>query len=321
MNMIRQFIFFVTIAPLVLLAGFEKTLPPKTTSKESLLLADKYPLDKGIEKDPSVLYTEHFKGSLDNILKRYTDVKNAAHMSLVTDTPTGQGHSIRITNNHGETDGGHLYGNFESGPSDTIYLRYYVKYPIVSKGYMSHISLRIGGNTPPSKWSIGRAGQCDIPNHFNLSYEPVTDDGTMDTYIYWPKMRSGGGKCYGNHLVTNSGHARTTRFDQWMCIEIMLLLNTPGKTNGALRVWQDGQEVGYWKTGFPLGEWQGGRFMHLNDGAPFEGFQWRDEANLDLKVNNIKFEFYDTKSKKGHHNFVQYSNVVIATKRIGPLKR
>jgi hypothetical protein len=283
-------------------------------------LASQYPLDEGIEKDPNVLYTEKFEGRLPDIIKKYSDVKNGSNMALVADSPSGNGQSIQITNNQGETDGGHLYRNFESGSADTIYLRYYVKYPSVSKGYMSHISVRIGGNDPASKWSIGRAGQCGIPDHFNLSYEPVADDGRMDTYLYWPEMKAGGNLCYGNHLITNSGRAKLASFDTWMCVEIMITLNTPGKPDGSFRVWHDGEELGHWQPGSPRGGWNGGRFQHFEGGIPFEGFLWRGKNNPNLKINNIKFEFYDTKSTKGHHNYVQYSNVVIAKKRVGAMK-
>jgi hypothetical protein len=47
---------------------------------------------------------------------------------------------------------------------------------------------------------------------------------------------------------------------------------------------------------------------------------WRAEDHPGLNINNIKFEFYDSKSPAaGHDNYVQYANVVMARKRIGPL--
>ncbi|GGG79807.1 hypothetical protein GCM10007415_10130 [Parapedobacter pyrenivorans] len=289
------------------------------------LLADQYPNDKGIETDPHVRFAELFDGDLEEIFARYTDVKNAADMSLEADAPAGShiGKSICITNNGGTTDGGHLYKRFAPGIDDTVFLRYYVKYPQASRNNFHHVSVRIGGYDPPSDWPYGTAGICDLPTRFNVSYEPITgQDGEMETYIYWPEMRASnaaGDQCYGNYLINNAGR-KSVAYDQWICVELMVKLNTPGKHDGELRVWHDGQEMGHWKPGSPRGSWNRDRFTHAADGDPFEGFMWRDAAHPGLNVNNVKFEFYDTKSPEGHHNYVQYSHLVIATKRIGPIR-
>lgn len=289
------------------------------------LLADRYVNDIGIESDPDVLFVEMFEADLPDILTRYSDVKNARDMSVVEDAPEGSliGRSIRITNNQGTTEGGHLYKNFAPGFEGTVFLRYYVKYPLASKNNFHHVSVRIGGYAPPSDWPYGTAGQCNLPTRFNLSYEPITgEDGEMETYIYWPEMRAsnaGGNQCYGNYLINNAGRESVV-YDRWICVELMVTLNTPGERDGELRVWHDGKEMGHWKPGNPAGAWKRDRFTHIPNGKPFEGFMWRDADHPDLNVNNLKFEFYDTKSPEGHHNYVQYSHLVMATKRIGPIK-
>jgi hypothetical protein len=290
------------------------------------LISSRYPNDLGIEKDPDVLFVEKFEDGLPDVLKRYSNVKNGAHMQLLADVPQGNvsGKSVSISNNNGATDGGHLYKKFDPGFDGEVYLRYYVKYPEVSRSKFSHISVRIGGYDPASDYPIGRAGICNLATNFNLSYEPVTDNGKMETYLYWPTMHASnaqGDLCYGNHMITNSGKSKNLVFGKWMCVELMIKMNTPGRSDGEFRVWQDGEEMGYWKPGAPKGKWQGGIFNHSSDGTPFEGFMWRGAENPNLKINNIKFEFYDTKSPKGYNNYVQYSNVVIAKKRIGPLRQ
>ena len=295
-----------------------------STVEDSLTLSEQYPADVGMENDTNVLFIEKLEGSLADIQKRYNDVKYRAYMSLQPDVPAGSlsPHSIRISNNGGTTDGGHLYKKFDPGFEGTIYLRYYAKYPLVSKAYFHHIGIRIGGYDPPSSWPLGLAGLCNVQTRFSLAYEPVTSStGLMETYLYWPKMHGWGDQCYGNYLIRNSGRAKYLVFDQWMCVEMMIKLNGPGEYDGEFRVWQDGEEVGYWKPGSPTGRWNGGAFLYTGEPlVPFEGFMWRAADHPNLKVNYIKFEFYDSKSPAaGHDNYVQYSNVVLASKRIGPL--
>lgn len=320
-SLVIGFCFFIAI---VSCSSKEDTLKSDPDNRE--LISSRYRNDSGIENDPDVLFVEKFDMALNNVLQRYNDVKNGSHMSLVDDVPPGntQGKSIVISNNNGATDGGHLYKKFDQGFDGDVYLRYYVKYPEVSRSKFSHISVRIGGYDPPSSYPIGRAGKCNVATNFNLSYEPVTDNGQMETYIYWPQMSASnvqGDICYGNYLITNSGKSRNLEFGKWMCVELMVRLNTPGLSDGEFRVWQDGEEMGHWKPGSPKGKWNAGKYTHSSVGTPFEGFMWREASNPDLRINNIKFEFYDTKSPKGYNNFVQYSNVVIAKKRIGPISQ
>lgn len=101
-------------------------------------LANLYPNDAGIEKDPNVLYVEKFDDGMANILSRYHDIKNREGMSLDKDVPEGSQspYAIKITNTGGKNDGGHLLKQFTPGFDSTIYMRYYVKYPLISKGYI-----------------------------------------------------------------------------------------------------------------------------------------------------------------------------------------
>lgn len=291
---------------------------------DTLTLSQQYPGDEGMENDSNVLFIEKLEGTLAEIQARYSDVKNPQDMILEPDVPSGSlsQNSIKMTNHDGTTEGAHLFKNLASGFEGTIYLRYYVKYPLVSKGYFHHIGIRMGGYDPPTDYPIGQAGICNNQTFFNLAYEPVTDDGLMETYLYWPEMHSSNGECYGNYLIRDNGNAKTLVFDQWMCVEMMIKLNTPGEYDGEFRVWQDGEELGYWKLGYPEGRWYGSNFMS-SSALPlysFEGFKWRSADHPGLRINDIKFEFYDTESPATQHpNYVQYANIVVARKRIGPL--
>ncbi|MFT3702121.1 MAG: hypothetical protein QM802_07115 [Agriterribacter sp.] len=285
-------------------------------------IAHSYPNDTGIENDPDVLFVEKFEGDIAGILNRYTDVKNSAGMTIDSDVPEGsKGHSIKITNTGGVNDGGHLYKKFNQGFDSVLYLRYYVKYPSISKGYIHHESVWIGGYHEPLNYPHPRAGSCGLGDQrISIAYEPVGNQG-MDTYLYWGDMQSynNGKTCYGNDMINKSSTAQDVAWDKWMCVEMMIQLNHPATAfNGALRIWQDGKEVGYWGEGFPKGYWNKDSWFNSSAGSPFKGFRWRTDENLN--INYLWIEFFDDKSPVGASHYIKYSNLVIAKKYIGPIK-
>jgi hypothetical protein len=286
-------------------------------------LADGYPHDAGIGNDADVLYTEQFDDGLDNITARYSDVRNKEGMSVESDVPEGSvWHSIKMTNTGGQNDGGHLYKYFPGGFDSTVYLRYYVKYPLISNGYIHHESTWMGGYNPGITYTHPRAGTCGLGDaRISVSYEPINAPA-MDTYLYWGDVRSwnGGSSCYGNDMVNGSPTAQKLPWDKWMCVEVMIKMNNPVTAySGELRVWQDGKEVGYWGPGFPHGHWDADSWFNNAASPAFEGFRWRTDAKLN--INYIWIEFYDDKSPAGENHYIKYSNLVLAKKYIGPIKK
>ena len=59
----------------------------------------KYPNDKGIEKDPNVLFVENFDDDLRSVISRYDNVHNSEGMVLEKDIPPGSkdGFSLKMT--------------------------------------------------------------------------------------------------------------------------------------------------------------------------------------------------------------------------------
>jgi hypothetical protein len=287
-------------------------------------IANGYPHDAGIENDPEVLYVEKFDGGMANILSRYTDVSNKEGMSLDPDVPDGSQslNSIKMTNTGGRNDGGHLFKRFTAGFGGTVYLRYYVKYPLISKGYIHHESVWIGGYNPSISYPNPQAGTCGLGNsRLSIAYEPDVVPA-MDTYLYWDDMKSwnGGASCYGNDMVNGSPTARNIVWDQWMCVELMISMNSPVEaSNGELRIWQDGVEVGYWGPGFPNGHWVKDSWYNDPGDPPFQGFRWRTDDRLN--INYIWIEFFDDKTPPGISHYIKYANLVIARKYIGPIKK
>ena len=284
-------------------------------------LAAHYQHDIGIEADPSVLFVEQFDDGMKNILARYQDVYNDSGMSLDPDVPAGSRgpYSIVMTNTGGKNTGGHLFRNFGDGFDSTVYIRYYVKYPSLSKDFIHHEGIWVGGYNPATDYPNPRAGICGLgDNRISIAYEPVNH--LMGSYIYWEEMQGDpSGNCWGNDFVNGSRSAQMITWDEWMCVEIMVKLNNPVKAdNGELRLWQNGVEVGHWKAGSPTGTMKYGQFKIDASGSPFKGFRWRTDPGL--HINYIWIEFYDDKSPAGVSHYIKFDHLVMATKYIGPIK-
>ncbi|MDA3928436.1 MAG: T9SS type A sorting domain-containing protein [Prolixibacteraceae bacterium] len=293
-------------------------------------LANNYPNDIGIENDPDVFFVEMFNDELNQIASRYNNVSNLNGMSLDADVPPGSWStaSLKMTNIGGQNNGGHLYKKFEVPFDSTVYLRYYVKYPEISNGYIHHESIWLGAYHPATNWPNPRAGTCGLGDQrISIAYEPTKNiiaqpRPDMDTYLYWGDMRSWneGSSCFGNTLVNRSPSAQIVDWNEWMCIEIMVKLNHPHTAyNGELRIWQNGVEVGHWGPGFPNGKWSGDRWFNDLAEAPFGGFRWRSDP--ELKINYLWIEYYDDTSPEGVSHHIKYNHIVMAKSYIGPISQ
>ncbi len=299
-------------------------------------LAKLYPHDKGIDKDPNVLFVEMFDDTMSNILSLYDDILNSEGMLLDPDIPKGSlgPHSLKITSiTNGVNNGGHLFKRFSPGFDSCIYVRYYVKYPVGSKGYFHHESIWFGGYIPSTSWPDPRAGICGLGDkRLSIAFEPVwhnTDPPGMDTYLYWGDMHShnNGKNCYGNVMITQGatgygqgpvpGTYPVVTFDEWMCVEVMVKLNTPATAhNGELAIWINGRKVGNWGPGYPNGHWQKDKWYNNPEEAPFKGFRWR--TNPDLIINWLWIEFYHD-DVNAPSSYIKYDHIIVAKKYIGPI--
>src|SRR5690606_31497859 len=123
-------------------------------------LASQYPGDVGIEKDPDVLLVENFESSLQEVVSRWSDVKNVGGISLPGDVPENSAgtRSARLTCMGGENTGAHFFKCVPEWENEPIlYLRYYVKY-VDSASRYHHAGGRLGGYHPAVPYPIGGAG-------------------------------------------------------------------------------------------------------------------------------------------------------------------
>ncbi len=301
-------------------------------------IAARYPQDKGIEADPAVVFCETFDAdSIEAIARRWESVQNKQIMSLSSDVPvsTGGGKSLLMTHVGGDSTGGHLYRRLRPG-YEKLYVRFYVKFdqdcaPI-------HHFFHVGGYNPATAWPQGGAGERPRGDErFSTGVEPFGDRWQWDYYSYWMEMRGSPprGQTWGNSFIHNP-EIRAQR-GKWQCLELMMKMNDTGETNGGMALWVDGQPISHLGRGFPRGKWvfdkflpgQGGAGMRWNDdtgkpeqltfpqdGAPFEGFRWRQDERL--QVNFVWVLLYITKAPQDHVSKVWFDNIVVATDYIGP---
>ena len=297
-------------------------------------LAVRHPGDRGMARDPAVIWYEDFaEGSVRAVLARYDSHQHRAGMALVADAPPGSPgrDALRLTSGgaHPATD---LYKSFAHGfPS--LYVRYYIKY--IGQGPWHHSGVWIGGYNPPLPYPYPRAGLRPSGRHwFSIALEPIPalPHTPMDLYIYWRGMHSwkiaptGRRYDYLGNTVLHDPHFRL-RTNTWMCYEIHLKLNPdPASAAGAvLEVWRNDRRVRRFDDHGPLGYWVRDKFCPQH-GSGSECTRYRSEhphlIRLDqrwrtaraLKINYFWPQNYNTAAR---NSSLLLADIVIAKERIG----
>ncbi len=293
-------------------------------------LAAQYPGDKGIEKDPRVVFADNFEtGDIDAIGKHWGQASHPENMTLEADTAAGSAgvRSLKMVEN------GHLYGHFKG--LDSAYVRFYCKF--APKTGPIHHFVHLLADSEPTPWPRGGAGlRPDGNKGFTCGIEP----GKFNNWIYYPywyKMHSwqnpdgspnnppkGDSKSfYGNNFSAAPG---PIPLGKWICVELMVKANTPGENDGELALWLDGQQASHWKTGSANGTWFRDGFRTSGPSntnpKPFEGFDFRSTDKL--KINTLwLLYFVDPVSAQEAAKRVQavwFDDVVVASEYIGPLQ-
>jgi hypothetical protein len=305
-------------------------------------IASKYSSDRGIDKDPRVVFVENFEEpSLDEIWKRWETVTDKPGQSLTNDVPPGSSGTNALVMERVKGSGSHLFRRLKNKDGgwgyDRIFARYYVKFdPDCAE--IHHFGTCLGGNNPPTPWPSVKAGQpTDGAKSFWSGIEPFGKNWTWDFYTYWSEMRGSPprGQTWGNSFVRDPN--LKIEKGRWICVEQMIKMNDIGETNGEQALWIDGKLIGHYGEGFPKGVWtydkftpgKGGPSIRWSKekkgpersevpegGAPFEGFRWRTVP--ELNVNSLWLYIY-TEKPEGHGIKVSFDDVVVATEYIGPI--
>lgn len=304
-------------------------------------LAAKYPGDRGLAKDPAVVFVENFEhADFEALQTRWESISKPEQMSLVQAGPSASAGTKALLVRHvgGESEGGHLYRRLPPG-LEKLYFRFYVKFdkdcaPI-------HHFFHFGGYNPATPYPQGGAGVRPIgQQRFTVGIEPFGDAWRWDYYAYWKDM--GGspprGQTWGNSFLGDN-KPKAPR-GTWTCMEAMLKLNTVGKSDGELALWMDGKPLSHLGPGFPKGKWnfdkflpgEGGEAQRWNDtrqqresyrvpagGEPFPGFEWR--TNPKQSINFLWVLIFITKATPGHVSQIWFDDIVVAKEYIGPQVR
>jgi hypothetical protein len=313
------------------------TTAPKPDSAPGVGLAAKYPGDKGIDKDPQVVWVENFEeGSVGAVAARYESVKNQAGMSLVSGVPAKSSGKAAIKlvagGSQSATD---FYRRLLPG-HDQLYTRYYVKY--VGGVSYHHTGVWIGGYNPSTAWPSPKAGLKPSGNdRFSVAIEPMGSGPTprLDFYNYWMKMHSwmtnpsGSTAYYGNTLVHQSSFKAAN--SAWICIEIKIKIN-PAASSGAgaeLAVWKNDVLVQHFTDKSPVGYWIKDKFCPQGaDGTECTNYPPPTGTKLiplDLQFRNttaLKLNYFWPQNyiTSGAPGAVYYDDMVVAKVRVGCLK-
>ncbi|AIE85832.1 hypothetical protein [Fimbriimonas ginsengisoli] len=275
-------------------------------------LASKYPGDRGIEKDPAVIFRDDFEVGLpqdrwDNVFQKET-----VQIATAKENVHGGSRSIEMTVPKQRQEKSNAVVKDLKG-YDTVFLRVYSKFdPDFDQIGSSHNGLYLAAISPNISYSTPGI-KADGKNKFVASFEcwrgdPSTGSpGGLNVYCYHPEMRSD----YGDHffpsglvlpstyLKGNFGPNFLPRLDiapklgEWQCYELMMKANTPGRRDGRIACWLDGKLV-----------------------ADFPNLRLRDVDTLKINHASLDLHIGDNSIRS---NRKWYDDVVIATSYIGPM--
>lgn len=259
-------------------------------------LAAKYPSDRGIEKDPAVLYADGFELA---DLRAWDDLDDnkPPKVRLVQDPAMVHGgrQSVQLEARPGKGAGGDLVKILKPG-HDLVHARWYCRFaPDFDQGNLMHFvhlaALR-------DRWQLGRSGQKpDGTDFFCTSLEPWRNwgrhpaPGAMGFYTYYADMkRDPSGPYYGNPFRPTDSPV-LVKLGRWYCMEMMVKVNHPDRADGEQAFWIDGQLKGH-----------------------YTGIRWRTTDKLKINCLWLLLYIHDNKQV----NRVWFDDVVVATEYVGP---
>jgi hypothetical protein len=251
-------------------------------------LAARYAQDEGIATDPAVIAATGFEtadwarqafGYTRALPEGYEHTTNPAIVL------TGQG-CLQIQ----QRTGTHQPYEFSPAlpPSETIYVRWYRRW---EPGYDWTQHKMPGVYAKESSAQDGTAGVpptgCD-----KYSCKLFVDwDAYPAFYAYHPDQAGQ----YGDHIEQNIGVPVVLQTGRWYCFEMMLKSNTPGESDGELKMWIDGELKGH-AQGMRFRTCDSLKINEFNHSA-YVGGTWTSERDQKLWDDNL----------------------VIATEYIGPM--
>jgi hypothetical protein len=274
-------------------------------------IAARYPDDAGIASDPAVLFADDFESytSGSGLTARWTEAYHAANIRIATESANvfrGKSLEFRVPQTTNEVS--NTVAKVVSPARDVLFLRFYARF---DTGF-NVVGSSHNGSTISAKYCCPGV-RADGFNKFLVSYEAWRDSaaspnpGRLNAYIYHPDQRD----IWGDHffptgivlpntsLPFDFGPEFVSRPDvtpvlgQWYAYEFMVQANMPGRRDGRIAFWLDGQLI-----------------------ADFQNLRLRETTALAIDRFTLDLHVH-TNSLAPARKW--YDNVVAATSYIGPL--
>lgn len=271
-------------------------------------LAGKYPGDRGLAKDPAVIFADDFESG---DLAKWDD--KSGSIAVTDEKPHGGAKCATAPMEKGKNHGGEAKKWFAPG-ADRVFVRTYVKF---SSDYQYvHHFLTLLASPPGDRWRpFGKAGLEPDGTYFSTGMEPWfawgknPPPGELTFYSYFVGMEPDRkmNKFWGNEFFPagpQRGQAASDqrvvpKLDTWQCWEFMVQANTPGQADGRQAMWLNGKKVG-----------------------EFGGIRWRVDPAVKVNCFWLQHHGYDesdpTKQFHKQRQTVWFDDVVVAKEYVGP---
>jgi hypothetical protein len=278
-------------------------------------IASRYPGDRGIEGDPSVILHDDFERG--DLRQKWDNVFHQANIRMANEPENVNGgqRALEFTVPQKEAEVSNAVVKRLDPGYDTIFLRFYSRFdPGFDQIGSSHNGGFLAAIAPGVPFATPGV-RADGRNKFIASFECWRADaetpspGALNVYCYHPEQRD----VFGDHFFPSGKvlpfSARpgsfgrefvarpeiTLELGRWYSFEFMLQANTVGKRDGRIACWVDGKLI-----------------------ADFPNLTLRDADNL--KINFAALDLH-IKGNKVRPNKKWYDDVVIATAYVGPISR
>ena len=256
---------------------------------------DKKGVEPGLKSRPDILFFGGFESDpWTNAWGMAWGPDPSAHGKITTDPNAFDGHSLQVLYPQGTIggEGGFQFltdfSKFPIEPKESLYFRYYVRF---EPGF----DFVKGGKLPGLAGGAANTGG-HKPNGTDGWSARVMwrGDGKIVQYVYHPDQSGE----YGEDFDWNKGGCpRFFTPGKWQCLETYVKMNSPGKKDGVIRSWLDGE---------PALE-----VTHL---------RFRDTPSL--KIDKMYFDTFfgggDPSWATPRDQTAQFDNFVMAKNYIGP---
>ena len=271
---------------------------PTTPAAPVAGLAERYPEDRGIGKDPAVYLFSDFEG--DDWGRAWS---RGADAPTLTPTPAEhQGRALRVRIPKGTNTGmnvEYLFAKQAGGEPEEAYLRYYLRISGDWKTLQGGKMPGIAGTYGKAGWGGRKVNGTDgwsARGSFSVAPpegNPLAGLVPVGNYVYHADMEGQ----YGDIWNWLDGYGGLLEKNRWYCLEQYVKLNAPEKKDGVLRAWVDGRPA-------------------------FEKTDLRFRTVDRLKVEKVWMNVYHGGTQPVDRDVhLTIDNVVIARQYVGPMAK